>query len=172
MDAMFNADPNLALLGAFNNHDASTKLIQSRNIVPVPHRYMRHFIRGHLTPRQAWEIVGQYIITINNTVPCAPLLNFLRLACTINALGDTALTLAHNTIVVPLADTTLTHHRTELVQHKLPGLHRTPIMAAGQQVATSLGELVQEQRVARAEQNARQALNGVKTLDDYFGASL
>jgi hypothetical protein len=70
MDAMFNADPNLTLLGAFNNHDAGTKLIQSRNIVPVPHRYVRHFIRGPLTPRQAWEIVGQDITTSNDTVPC------------------------------------------------------------------------------------------------------
>jgi hypothetical protein len=78
MYAMFNADPNLTLLGAFNNHDAGTELIlQSRNIVPVPHRYMRHFIRGPLTPRQAWEIVGQDIITSNDTGPCAPLLNFL-----------------------------------------------------------------------------------------------
>jgi hypothetical protein len=172
MDVMFNADPNLALLSAFNNHDAGTELIQSRNIVPVPHRYMRHFVQGPLTPHQAWEIVGQAIITSNDTVTCAPLLNFLQLACTVNALGDTASTLAQDTIVVPLADATLIHHRTELVQHKLPGLNRTPIMAVGQQVATSLGELVQEQRAARAEQNARQALSSVKTLDDYFGASL
>jgi hypothetical protein len=77
--------------------------------------------------------------------------------------------LAQNTIVVPLADAILIHHRTELMQQKLPGLNRTPIMPAVQQVATNLGKLVQEQRAARAEHNARQALNGVKTLDDYFG---
>jgi hypothetical protein len=45
-------------------------------------------------------------------------------------------------------------------------------MPAGQPVATSLCELVQEQRAVRAEQNARQALSSVKTLDDYSGASL
>jgi hypothetical protein len=115
--------------------------------------------------------VGQDIITSNDTIPCAPLLNFVRLACTINALGDTASTLAQDTIAVPLADASLIHHRTELVQRKLPGLTSTPIMAAGQQVATSLGKLVQEQRAAWAEQNARQVLSSVKTLDDYFGAS-
>jgi hypothetical protein len=121
MDTMYNVNPNLALLGAFNNHDAGTELIQSRNIVPVPHRYMRHFIRGPLTPRQAWEIVRQDIIASNNVGPCAPLLDSLQLACTINALGDTASTLlAQATITVPLADATLIHHRTELVQHKLP----------------------------------------------------
>jgi hypothetical protein len=172
MDAMYNTNPNLAVLGAFNNHDAGTELIQSRNSVPVPHRYMRHFIQGPMMPRQAWEIVRQDIITNNDVGPCAPLFNFLRLACTLNAIGDTTLPLAQGTISVPLSDATLIHHRTELIQHKLPGINRTPIMAAGQQVATSLGELVQEQRTARAEQNARQALDTVKTLDDYFGASL
>jgi hypothetical protein len=98
-------------------------------------------------------------------------MNFLRLACTLNIAGDTASPVAQGPLVVPLADATLIQHRTELIEHKLPGLNRTPIMAAGQQVATSLGELVQEQRTARAELNTRQAQSGVKTLEDYFGTS-
>jgi hypothetical protein len=46
MDAMYNADPNLGVLGPFGKFDAGTELVQSRNIVPIPHCYMRHFIRG------------------------------------------------------------------------------------------------------------------------------
>jgi hypothetical protein len=172
MDATFNTNPNYAIVGEFTNFDAGTELIQSRNMVPVPHRYMRHFVRGPLTPRQAWEIVGHDITVNNDIVNCAPLYNFLRLACTINAAGDTASPLAQNQLVVPLADAVLIAHRTELIQHKLPSLNRTPILAAGQQVAASLGELVQEQRAARAEQTARQLANSITTLDDHFGASL
>jgi hypothetical protein len=85
MAAMFGADPTLELLGEFANFDAGTELVGSRNMVPIPHRYMRHFIAGPLTPRQAWEIVGHNIVSHNDQAACAPLLDFLRLACTRNA---------------------------------------------------------------------------------------
>jgi hypothetical protein len=45
MDAMFNVNPALELLPAFGNFDAGTELIELRNMVHVPHRYMRHQIR-------------------------------------------------------------------------------------------------------------------------------
>jgi hypothetical protein len=51
MDAMLNVHPALELLPAFGNFDAGTELIESRNMVPVPHRYMRHCIHGPLTSR-------------------------------------------------------------------------------------------------------------------------
>ena len=44
-------------------------------------------------------------------------------------------------------------------------------MAAGQQVAQSLGELVLEQCAARQDQRERQDLNSAKTIEDYFGSS-
>jgi hypothetical protein len=53
MNAMFGADPTLELLGVFINLYAGTEFIQSRNMVPTLHRYMRHFIGGdarHVTP--------------------------------------------------------------------------------------------------------------------------
>jgi hypothetical protein len=172
MDTMYNADPNLGVLGPFGNFDAGTELVQSRNIVPIPHRYTRHFIRGPLTPRQFWEALGQDIISNQDGGPCAPIMNLFRVACTLNVVGDPASPVAQGPLVVPLADATLLRHRKELIKHKLPGLNRTPIMVSGQQVATSLGELVQEQCAARAELNARQAQSGIKTLEDYFGTRL
>jgi hypothetical protein len=39
---MYNADPNLGVLGPFGNFDAGTEVVQSLNIVPIPHCYMRH----------------------------------------------------------------------------------------------------------------------------------
>jgi hypothetical protein len=171
MDASFGADPDLQLLGPFANFDAGTELLESRNMVPIPHRYMRFFLASPLTPRQAWETVAHAIITNNDQAACAPLLDFIRLACTSNAAGDNASPLARQALIVPQLDAPLMRHRTELIEHKLPGLNRTPIMAAGQQVAQSLGELVQEQRAARQDQRDRQDLNSAKTIEDYFGAS-
>jgi hypothetical protein len=171
MSAMFGADPTLELLGEFANFDAGTELVGSRNMVPIPHRYMRHFIAGPLTPRQAWEIVGHDIVSHNDQAACAPLLDFLRLACTRNAAGDTASPLARPELTVPLADALLVQHRTELIAHKLPGLNRTPVLAAGQQVAQSLGELVAEQRAARQDVLDRHNNSTLKTIEEYFGAS-
>ena len=172
MDAMFAADPNLQLLGEFINLDAGTELIQSRNVVPIPHRYMRHFIAGPLSPRQAWEIVAHDIIHHNDQVVCEPLINFLRLACTRNAAQDTASILARLPLDVPLADAALVNHRQELIAHKLPGLNRTPTLAAGLQVAQGLGELVAEQRATRQDNADRYAASRRKTVDEYFGASV
>jgi hypothetical protein len=155
----------------FTNFDAGTELIQSRNMVPIPHRYMRHFIGGAITPPRAWETAGGDIMNNNDQVACSPLLNFLRLACTRNVAGDGQGPVARPVLEVPLANAVLTRHRTELVDFKLPGLNRTPILAAGQQVTQSLGELVAEQWAARQDVINRHALSSVKTINEYFGAS-
>jgi hypothetical protein len=82
-----------------------------------------------------------------------------------------ALPLARPELSVPLADAVLVQHRTELIAHKLPGLNRTPVLAAGQQAAQSLGELVAEQRAARQDQLDRHTNSTLKTIEEYFGAS-
>lgn len=146
MAAMFGADPNLQPLGDFTNFAAGTTLLQSRNLVPIPHCYIGHFVTGPLAPCQAWEIVGADIINHNDQVACVPLVNFVRLACTQNAAGETSSPLACLTLTVPLADAALLQHWTKLIARKLPGLNSMPILAAGQQVAQSLGELVAKQR--------------------------
>jgi hypothetical protein len=107
---------------------------------------MRHFINGPLTPCQALEVVRHDIILHNAAIACATLLTFLHLACICNVEMDTASPLARLGLSVPLADMVLVQHGMELMTHKLPGLKRTPVLATGQQVAQSLGELVMEQQ--------------------------
>jgi hypothetical protein len=88
---MYGTDPTLKILGEFTNFDAGTELVQSRNMVPIPQRYMRHhFLNGLLTPHQACKVVGHDIVLHNNALACAPLLAFLRLACIRNTAADTA----------------------------------------------------------------------------------
>jgi hypothetical protein len=131
---MFRADPQLELLGEFTNFEASTELNESQNMVAIFHQYMRHFIAGPLTPRQAWEIVGHEITTHGDQITCTPLLSFMRLTCTQHKAGDTTSVLAIQPLTVPMLDATLIQHPTELITHKLPGLNSTPTLAAGQQV--------------------------------------
>jgi hypothetical protein len=133
---------------------------------------MRHFIVGLLTPCQAcWKIVSHDIISHNDEAPCAALLDFLCLACTCNSAGDTALPLAWPKLIVPLADTLLVHHQAKIIVCKLPGLNHAPVLAAGQQVAQSLGKLVAEQGAAR--QDILNPHNNItlKTIMEYLGAS-
>jgi hypothetical protein len=68
MAAMFGMDLFLELLvGQFPDFDASTELVQSRNMVPIPpHGCMRHLMAEPLTLRQLWKIVGKGIISHNN----------------------------------------------------------------------------------------------------------
>jgi hypothetical protein len=174
IDAEYLADPNVVMLGPYVNGDADTELIQCRNVVGIPYRYMRHFIPSPLSPRAAWEIVAADITANGDTVTCAPLLNFLRLACTLNAVGDTAAPFD-----VPLSDDNLIHHRTILIEHKLPGLNQTPTMAdvqlsmaAGQAIAASVSELATEQRAYRQDMADRHAVSTKKTVESYFGAGL
>lgn len=172
IDAELAADEDVEVLGPYAIGDADTELISCRNIVGIPHRYMRHFIPGPLTPRRAWEIVAADITTNGHAAACAPLLNFLRLSLTVNAAADTASPLAREPFDVPLSDGDLIRHRTTIIQHKLPGLNQTPTMAAGQAIAASVSELATEQRAYRQDMADRHALTKQKTVDDYFGAYL
>jgi hypothetical protein len=171
MDLVFN-DPNVAACGPFGNHDAGTELIQSRNSVPVPHRYMGYFLGPPRTPKEVWFAVGHSLINNGDTETCRPLFDFIRLACTLNAAGDTASPLAQEDYITPTADAPLIRHRTELIQAKLPGLNMTPEIQGAMNIASGLGELVQEQRVARNEAAQRSLDAQVKTPEDYFGPSV
>ena len=171
MAATYAADPNLALVGPFVNNAAGTELVSSRNTVGIPHRYMRHFIPGPLTPRQGWEIVAQDIIANGDQVPCAALFKFLLLACTLCGALDSASPLARDEFIVPLSDANLTRHRAALVEHKLPGLNQTPTLAAGQAIAASVSELATEQRAYHQDMADREAQKSARSVSDYFGAA-
>ena len=172
LDAEFGADANKGIVGPFAAGDAGADLISCRNVVGVPHRYMRHFIPGPLTPRQAWETLVQDIIANGDGASCAPLVNFIRLSCTIHTAGDTASPLHMDPFTVQMSDANLITHHTALIEHKLPGLNQTPTMAAGQAIAASVSELATEQRAYRQDMADRALKSATKTVDDYFGASL
>jgi hypothetical protein len=171
MNIMY-AQPNLQVLGPYGNHDAGTELIQCRNSAPVPHRYMGYFVTGPKTPRQAWEVVGHDISVNGDEDNCRILFDFLRLACTVSAAGDPASPLAQLDLVAPVPDAALITHRTNIINLKLPGLNRVPTLQAGTEIVAALGGLVEEQRATRQEALQRRLTDSVKTVDDYYGASV
>jgi len=166
------ADPNRQLCGPYGDHDVATELIQTRNCVPVPHRYMEYFITGTKTPREAWEVVGHAINVNGDEGNCKVLFDFLRLACTLNAAGDTSSPLAGADLTTPVPDASLIMHRNALISIKLPGLNRTPTLQAGTEVVAAIGGLITEQRATRQDALDRRTEDQNKTPDQYFGASV
>jgi hypothetical protein len=117
-------------------------------------------------------MVAHDVIANGDHITCAPLVNFIRLACTLQTAADTSSVLAMGPFSVPLVDADLTRHRLALVQHKLLGMNQTPTLAAGQAIAASMSELATEQRAYRQDMADRHAKTSLKTVDNYFGASL
>mgnify|MGYP000181859540 CR=1 FL=1 len=170
--ALLFAEPNRQVCGPYGNHDVATELIQCRNCVPIPHRHMEHFITGTKTPREAWEVVGQALNVNGDESHCKVLFDFLRLACTLNAVGDMASPLAGADLTTPVPDVALIRHRTNLINVKLPGLNRTPTLQAGAEIVAALGGLVTEQRATRQDALDRRTEEQTKTPDSYYGASI
>jgi hypothetical protein len=137
LDATFGASPNQESVGPYANANPGTELVESQNVVGVPHCYMQHFLPGPLTPQQAWEMVAHNVIANRD---------FIQLACNLQTTADTSPVLAMGPFNVPLVDANLIQHCIGLVQHKLPGMNQTPTMAAGQAIAASVSKLVTQQR--------------------------
>ena len=165
-------DPNRQLCGPYGNHDVATDLVQCRNCVPVPHRYMEYFITGTKTPREAWEVVGHALNVNGDEGNCKILFDFLRLACTLNAQGDTSSPLAAVDLTTPVPDAALIMHRTNLINAKLPGLNRVPTLQAGTEIVAAIGGIITEQRATRQDALDRRLEEQTKTPDQYFGASV
>lgn len=168
----YASDPTAVMLGPYNQFDVGAKLASFRNCVPVPFRYMKHFLARPLSVREGLEIVGTAILNDGKDQECEPLVDFLCFAATLAQQGDTYSRARVNAPLVVGVDAILLRRRLELVDHKLPGRMATPIASAGVAVAASIDSLTAEQRRTRQEAAARHAASSVKTVDDYFGANM
>lgn len=169
---MYNQDPTAVMLGPYQQWDVGTKLANFRNCVPVPFKYMRHFLARPLSVREGIEIVGTEILNDGKEQECEPLVDFLCFAATLAQAGDTYSRARVNAPTSVGVDAVLLARRLELVDHKLPGRMATPIASAGVAVAASIDSLTAEQRRTRQEAAARHAASTTKTIDDYFGANM
>jgi hypothetical protein len=128
---------------------------------------MEHFITGTKTPREAWEVVGHALNVNGDEVNCKILYDFLRLAVTLNAVGDTASPLAGAELTTPAPDVALIRHRTALINVKLPGLNRVPTLQAGTEIVAAIGTLVTEQRATRQDVLNRRLEDQTKTPEQW-----
>ena len=169
---MLAGDPNLVLVGPFDNADAGTELFRTRRSMYVPPRYVTLFLETDLTPRVAYETFLAAATANNDVVDCAPLLQWLRLALTRAAIAPDVSTLILPPPTVPLADRGLIQHRWSFVTRDLPVLDPTQVQHGAHYIAASIGALAQEQRTARHEDMLRRVVDSTKTPTAHFGTAI
>ena len=61
LSAEFAVNANLGVVGPYLHNPVGTEFLRVQGTVPVPHRYMRHFLHQKLTPREAWELSSSFV---------------------------------------------------------------------------------------------------------------
>ena len=173
LDAAFAVGPDVASIGPYANGDAGTDVIRTRQYMYCPAKYVHLFLEHRLTPRQAWERVVGAITNDGAAVACAPLVNWIRAACTI-APNRPVPSVQRASPVVPLADVALQDHRHTIVSRDLPARTgpQEPALGSALQIASAIGALASEQREARAEVAATAAHDKTKTPEYKWGTLL
>ena len=161
-----DADPNISL-GPFNAGDADTELVRLRHTCFVPAPYASLFLTKPLTPREAWETVVAQINTDGIEIDCAPLIAFLRASLTVDAGGDTGI--QHAPPIIPFSDAILDERRRRILEGDFPVLNPALAIVQNNQIATQLGEVVDQFKESRRDATARAAAKTNKPPQDYLG---
>jgi hypothetical protein len=91
----------------------------------VSTKYARILTAHYLTPREAWIRLGGATYADQAADTCAPLINWLRTACTVRA-DNQASVVQRIAPTVPIVDADLLAHRLELMHQDLPSRFLPP----------------------------------------------
>jgi len=108
----------------------------------LPHRYINLFLGNLLMLQQAYELAMVAVAAEGAEVPCTPLLDWLRAACTrslVNGVATDALLLARAPLEAPVADENLLHHQYEFVVRDMPALDPNTLQHGVQHIAATIG---------------------------------
>jgi hypothetical protein len=124
-----NLPADTIITGAVDPDSPHAVVTRTRLLTRVPHRYIPLVLGQRLTPRALWTTLGTTIIADGNEVSCAPLLDWLRLACSpipgptpadllppLNCIGP------KEALIRPEVDPILHAHRWSMVLADLPAL--------------------------------------------------
>jgi hypothetical protein len=151
VNTLWMANPALESLGPFALGAPNTEEIQCRFVCPLPAKYAAIALQKRRSPREFWHDVIHAIEADGNTVSCAELLIWARMACTLRTMpapgADTTSNIAGE-LTAPVADGNLLDFASEWIRLDLPD--RAP-------VANALG--VQQQMLAHQQQLANLIAN-------------
>jgi hypothetical protein len=118
-----------ASLGPYVVANPNVEVVRTRMMMVVPHPYVPLVLGASLTPREAWMRLSTAITADNRMVACAPLLDWLRVACTVRPLAEHAVAGAvaqspvyHLPPVAVVPDAALAQHSWDVVIADMPQL--------------------------------------------------
>ena len=147
LDALFDADPLLQMVGPSAANKVGMELIHTPNVLFLPPQYIAIVVLGqNLTPREAYLRIGGAIRANDLELHCSPLLSFLRAACTLPT-GQPVPVLQRAAATVLRADAALYRHIWDnVVLWDLPGLQQPEMLEPSLHMARAIVELVVEHR--------------------------
>jgi hypothetical protein len=161
--ALLAASPTRPILLPLAGNAPDSEDIETRMMVQVPQEYIGLVLGRSLTPRRAWEELAGSIIGDGRENECAHLLNWLRVALTLqaNPADATAPLPPQNyagtmeTVFPGLNDDDdIQHHRWNILRQDLPALDGTNLNATDQMIHL-VGALRQDRATERANDDAR-----------------
>jgi len=170
-DELWAANPTAELLEPPAATAAGTVDVLTRTMMYVPPKYIPILVGRRLTPRQLMmELVGT-IVNKNDNVPC----NNLVLWC-ITTSFKAAATLPSRVLLtvpltIPLADAEHQRHWCHILLHQLPALATTlnaAVDPATAQLVTYMGQVVEEQRLARVAADTHLAAKSARKLPSKY----
>jgi hypothetical protein len=163
MTAAWEEHPQANTLGPFEPNSPNTILTRTRNLMIVPQPYVPLMLGATLSPRQAWIRVSTAIMSDNNAVSCAPVLEWLIAAsCLLPPVNDqpSRSSVLHEALFSPIPDASLAQVRWDLVIHDIPqlaGATRTHDQAIMHAIAAFQQANVQQAAAAQLERNVARA---------------
>lgn len=175
--AAWAADPTLTIIDLIPPGTANTGRAHVPNLMYVPPAYIPLFLGRRLTPRQLITEVVAEVVRRGQGADMAGFLAWCVYAGTAATAGGTASPLhAGRDVTVPVADANFLSWRQRLLNGLLPslaGIGMAPATAATVRMAGLMGDILREQKDARADKsNARAIASAPKTVGEYFKAYL
>jgi hypothetical protein len=169
--AAFAADPLQLSFGPYGPGDQGTELIRARRTCFCPAPYAALILDAPVTPRTAFTLIHAQLVIDNKVQECEALVRFLQVALVATANNGPSPLQLGVTPTAPLGDGNLINHRTSILHRDFPLLDSNLPRIQQNQIATRLGELVEDNRVHRREEKVIRDASRIKDPIDLVGAT-
>jgi hypothetical protein len=171
IQAAFAADPLQLTFGPYNQGDQGTELIRGRRTCFCPAPYAALILDSPVTPRTAFTLIHAQLAIDNKVQECEALIRFLQVALVATANDGPSPLQLLATPTAPLGDGNLINHRTLILHKDFPLLDTNLPRIQQNQIATRLGELVEDNRIHRREEKVIRDAARNKDPIDLVGAT-
>ena len=124
-----------------------------------------------MTPRDAWDILGNAIVNERKEVECKPIIDWMKVALTREGVGQQS-RLAQQSLTAPLSNRVLMEHQWKLMIQDLPALDPAAMRGRKDRIADELGVLVGMQKDVLDDRKAERAKRENKFPSEVFGSQI